>query len=323
MKPAAFPVLVLAGVMASCAARRVGTPSMLEGAGDHVYQVRHDGRVRQYIVHVPPGGTTAPRPVMLALHGGGGTAAQFKDEAGLDAVADRHDFLAVYPDGTGPLRDRLHTWNAGPDCCGYARDHDVDDVGFLVALLDDLEGHASIDRHRIYATGHSNGAMMAYRLGAEHADVVAAIVPVAGAMMVDRFRPSAPVAVLDIHSVDDPRALYEGGLGQPFPGTDSRVTHRAVMAGLEAWARANGCAAMPVTGETKLGQGANRGQTVTALAWTGCSPGGTVRHLRLTGVGHGWPGAPVRPAMRRLIGPGTTLISASDSAWAFASRFRR
>ncbi len=322
MRRRAAPLLVLASVVASCAARQVATSPAIAGAGDHVYQFRHDGRVRRYIVHVPPGGTTDPRPVMLALHGGGGTAAQFKDEAGLDAVADRYGFLAVYPDGTGPLRDRLHTWNAGPDCCGYAREHDVDDVGFLVALLGDLGSHLTIDRHRVYATGHSNGAMMAYRLGAERADVVAAIVPVSGAMMVDRFAPSRPVAVLDIHSVDDPRALYDGGLGPPFPGTDSRVTHRAVMAGLDAWRRANGCAATPVAGAPIAGRGTNRGQTATMLDWTGCAPGGTVRHLRLTGVGHGWPGAPVRPALRRLIGPGTTLIEASDSAWAFASRFR-
>jgi poly(3-hydroxybutyrate) depolymerase len=75
--------------------------------------------------------------------------------------------------------------------------------------------------------------MMADRLAAERANRIAAIVPVAGAVDHERFAPSRRVAVLHIHSVDDPRALYEGGLGPPSPGTDVRSSHRPVMDGRE------------------------------------------------------------------------------------------
>ncbi len=310
--------LVAAGALAGCSARRA--PSVDAGvlaAGDHEFTIRHGGRQRRYLVHVPGGGT-APHAVMLALHGGGGSGQQFKDDNGLDAVADRHGFVAVHPDGTGPLRERLLTWNAGTDCCGFARDRNIDDVGFLVAVLEDLAARTPIDRARVYVTGHSNGAMMAYRLAAERADLVAAVVPVAGAMIVDRFEPSRPVPVLHIHSVDDPRALYDGGLGPPFPGTDNRVMHRPVMAGIAAWASHNACAGDPVAGEVVAGSGADRGQTLVRLTWPGCRA--DVEHLRLTGVGHGWPGAAVAAAMRRLIGPGTTMINAGEAAWQFASQ---
>jgi polyhydroxybutyrate depolymerase len=165
--------------------------------------------------------------------------------------------------------------------------------------------------------------MMTYRLAAERADLVAAMVPVGGAMALASLDPARPVPLLHIHSVDDPRALYHGGTGPPFPGTNNRVDHRAVMAGLEAWAAHNGCTTPPSTGAPRRGSGADRDQTVMLVEWSGCAAGGSVQHLRLTGVGHGWPGAPVRPGMRAVIGPGTALIDAGAEAWNFASRFRR
>jgi polyhydroxybutyrate depolymerase len=291
--------------------------------GDHAFELHFKGLLRRYIVHVPPDTGDAGLPVMLALHGGGGSGAEFKRDNGLDPVADANHFLAVYPDGTGPLRSTLLTWNAGTNCCGWAQTHHIDDVGFLLAVLDDLGRRAAIDRHRIYVTGHSNGAIMAYRFAAEEADAVAAIVPVSGAMAVASFHPSRPVAILDIHSVDDPRALYTGGWGPPFPGTNSRVLHQPVMQGLAQWATNNGCAPEPDSVGTIVGSGPNAGQSVTELRFRDCREGGEIEHLRLRGVGHGWPGSTVRPALRQLLGPGTTLINASDEAWRFASRFRR
>jgi polyhydroxybutyrate depolymerase len=291
--------------------------------GDHTFELTSGGLRRRYIVHVPHGMTNGPFPMMLALHGGGGNAQQFKDENGLDAVAEQGRFFAVYPDGTGPLAGRLLTWNAGTNCCGWAKDHDVNDVQFLADVVSDLARRAPVDLHRIYVTGHSNGAIMAYRLAAERSDLVAAIVPVSGAMAVASFAPTRHVAVLDIHSVDDPRALYDGGIGPPFPGTDNRVNHMPVLAGLSAWARANGCGDSLYPGNTRQGTGSNRGQTVTRLQYRGCAPDGPVEHLRLTGVGHGWPGARARPLMRGILGPATTIINASEEAWRFAARFVR
>lgn len=316
-------------LVAGCAAGqrpvgRQGVPGTDGGLtpGDHTIELRHDGLSRRYLVHLPrhAGGAL---PVMLALHGGGGNARQFSEESVLAAVADRERFIAVFPDGAGPVRGRFLTWNAGPDCCGWARDHDTDDAGFLAAVIDDLAGRVAIDRTRVYVTGHSNGAMMAYRLAAERAALVAAIVPVSGAMSLSRFAPARPVAVLHIHSTDDPRALYDGGLSPPFPGTQARTQHAPVMDGVRAWAANNRCRAEPVVAEERAGTGGDRGQTLTRLRYNGCSVGGTVEHLRLTGVGHGWPGASGRLFGRNLVGPPTSMINASEEAWAFASRFRR
>lgn len=297
--------------------------------GDHTFSIQHGGRRRSYIVHVPPsarGARPADRalPVVIAFHGGGGEAAGFKGYAGLDAVADREGVLVVYPNGTGQLPRRLLTWNAG-ECCGYAMSQRVDDVGFAVSVLDDLARRTPVDGRRSYATGHSNGAMMAYRLGAERADRIVAIAPVAGAYDLDQFAPSRPVAVLHIHSVDDPRALYKGGLGPPFPGTNVRSSHRPVEEGLERWRRHNGCSAQTRTVETRAGTAASGGtnQTATLLAWEGCTQSGQVSHWRLTGVGHAWPGNRRGEFREELTGPSTTLVVAADEIWRFFAPLSR
>jgi polyhydroxybutyrate depolymerase len=290
-------------------------------AGDHTIALQHGGRRRSYLVHVPAAAAARPRPVVIAFHGGGGEADGFKGYAGLDAVADREGFIVVYPNGSGVLPRRLLTWNAG-ECCGYAMNQRVDDVGFAVAVLDDLARRASIDARRVYATGHSNGAMMAYRLGAERADRIAAIVPVAGAISQERFAPSRRVALLTIHSVDDPRALYDGGLGPPFPGTDTRSAHRPAAEGLEKWRIHNGCSAITRTIDTRAGRSGTTTQTATLLEWQGCAAGAQVAHWKLTGVGHGWPGS--APGRREeIIGPPTTLVNAAGEIWRFVSKVSR
>jgi polyhydroxybutyrate depolymerase len=135
--------------------------------------LQHDGRSRRYLIHVPAhADPSAPRPVVLVLHGAADDAVDNRDWLGLDDMADREGFLAVYPDGTGPFAGRLHMWNSG-DCCGSAQWNGVDDVGFLLAVLDDVSERTAVDATRVYATGLSNGAMMAYRLAAEASDRIA------------------------------------------------------------------------------------------------------------------------------------------------------
>ena len=297
--------------------RRSGEPSRLT-SGNYEFTFRHGGRRRSYLVHVPPGAGAAPLPVVVAFHGGGGNAPGFQRYAELDRVADRERFLVVYPNGTGVWRDRLLTWNAGDACCGFARTNEINDVGFATTLIGDLERRIGIDRQRIYATGHSNGAILAHRLAAERSGIFAAVVAVAGALDLEAFAPTRAVPVMQIHSVHDRRALYAGGLGPPFPGTNVRVQHQPVEAGLNRWITANGCSTRADTADMK----SDLGQTATLLVWRGCRDGAQVAHWKLTGSGHGWPGEAPPPGGEAIAGPQTRLIRAADEVWAFASRFR-
>ena len=294
--------------------------------GSHEFTLRHGGRLRRYLVDVPPSAASesGSLPVVLAFHGGGGNAAQFRNSNGLLGVSNREGFVLVHPDGTGRLR--LHTWNAG-SCCGSAADEQVDDVGFVDALLDSLALHLALDPARVYATGHSNGGMMSYRLAEEIPERLAAIASVGGARLPALGRgPKVPVSVLHVHSVDDPRALYHGGMGPPFPFTNRRVEHPSVDEVLDDWRGVNGCTGPPETAENRAvmvpGPGDER-HTATLLSWEPCASGAPVLHWRMEGPGHGWPGDSVRPIRQEIIGAPTSVILAAEEVWAFFESQRR
>jgi polyhydroxybutyrate depolymerase len=283
--------------------------TILINAGNHTISLRSGGVDRSYIVHVPAGGR-GPLPVVINFHGGGGDAAGQQKYSQMDRVADREHFIVIYPNGVH------RTWNAGT-CCAYAMSHQIDDVGFVRAIVDDVAKQTPIDRKRIYATGLSNGAMMSYRIAAEAPDLVAAIAPVAGSMVLARFHPTLPVPVMHFHSVDDPRALYNGGLGPPFPMTATRIEHPPVEKQLAKWMAHDGCATTPKV-EKRL---AGEGTTATKLVYAPCSSGATVVLWKLSGSGHVWPGRDAR--LVHMLGQPNHLIDANEEMWAFFRNWHR
>ena len=311
-------VIAFALFLATALARAALAP------GDYEFSVRHDGLRRSYLVFVPPQATAdAALPVVVNFHGGGSNARMQKWYSRMDETAARAGFVAVYPNGTGGFAGRLLTWNAGT-CCGSAVARRVDDVGFTLALLDDLARRTRVDAARVYATGLSNGSMMAYRVAAEASERIAAVAGVAGAMTLPRFAPERPVPVMHIHSVDDGRALYEGGLGPAFPFTNTRVFHQSVEAMLAKWREHDGCPPRPqITGPITGHTGAHDADhTATRYVYAPCRAGTEVVLWKLTGAGHVWPGGQ-QNFLRLLLGHGTTVINASDEMWSFFARFRR
>lgn len=293
-------------------------------AGDYQFSLTHQGLRRSYLVHVPPQATAgAPLPVVVNLHGGASNARVQKAYTRMDRAADRDGYIAVYPNGSGGIGERFLTWNAGT-CCGWAAASGIDDVGYLLALLDDLGRRTAVDVGRIYATGLSNGSMMAYRLAAEAPHRIAAVAGVAGAMTLPAFKPSAPVAVMHIHSVDDARALYDGGLGAAFPLANTRVFHQSVQAMLGKWVAHNGCPAQPRTAGPFTGSAGAADASHTAVRYTyaPCRDRTEVVLWKLSGAGHVWPGG-VQDYLPLLLGPGTTVIDANQEIWKFFSRHRR
>lgn len=291
-------------------------------AGDHEFTLNHRLLARDYLVRIPPqaaGGR--PLPLVINFHGGGANAKNHKWYSRMDETADREGFIAVYPNGTGGIGGRFLTWNAGT-CCGSAAARQVDDVGFALAVLDDIGRRTAVDRGRIYATGLSNGAMMAYRLAADASERIAAIAPVAGSMTVTDFAPSQPVPVMHIHSVDDQRALYHGGLGPAFPLTNTRVLHPPVEEMLAQWVRHNQCVLQPALAATLRGGPGTRdaGHSATRIVYAPCRAGTEVVLWKLTGVGHVWPGGQ-RDYMKGLLGTDTAIIDANSEMWRFFSRF--
>jgi polyhydroxybutyrate depolymerase len=313
--------LAAALALAWLACARPPAPGATLAPGDHVRAVAHGGRERSYVLHVPPGATAAPRPLLLAFHGGGGDAAGFQRYAGLDPLADRDGWLVAYPNGSHRWFDeRFLTWNAG-DCCGFAAEAHIDDAGFALAVIEDAARAAPpLDRARVYATGHSNGAMMAYRLADEAPERIAAIAPVAAAPAHDPPAAGPAVPILHVQSLDDPRALYAGGVSDV---RGRRIRHRAVEAELARRRALAGCPSEPRELERRARPAADGSlHTAVLLVWAPCAGGAEVRLWRLGGAGHGWPGAdPVLP--ERWMGPRTDVVSAAEEIWRFLPRFSR
>jgi polyhydroxybutyrate depolymerase len=259
--------------------------------------------------------------VVLNFHGGGGNARNQKWYSRMDAASDRDGYIAVYPNGTGGVGGRFLTWNAGT-CCGAAAASHVDDVGFVAAMLDDLARRTPYDRARVYATGLSNGSMMAYRVAAELPERIAAVAGVAGAMTLPGFAPSLPVPVMHIHSVDDQRALYNGGLGPAFPFTNTRVFHQSVDSMIELWRTHDGCPADARVDTPLHGPGADADHTATRYRYGPCRAGSEVVLWKLSGSGHVWPGGQ-HDYLPLMLGPGTAVVDANRLMWSFFTRFRR
>jgi len=145
---------------------------------------------------------------------------------------------------------------------------------------------------------------------------------VAGAKVLKVGQPGRPVSVMHFHSVDDPRALYNGGLGPPFPMTTSQVLHSAVEPTIREWAAAIGCPAESrVTAELKGQAGTKEaGHTATRHVWGPCRDGSEVVLWKLAGAGHVWPGG-LPDYLPRLLGPSTALVDANVEMWRFFQRF--
>ncbi|MCW5602995.1 MAG: hypothetical protein KIT18_00380 [Burkholderiales bacterium] len=277
---------------------------------------------RNYLMRIPPRAAAGkPLPIVFNFHGGGGNAENQKWYSKMDEAADRDGYIAVYPNGTGGIGGRFLTWNAG-NCCGPAAAARIDDVGFARAVLDDVARRTPVDRSRIYATGLSNGSMMAYRLAAEAPERIAAVAGVAGAMTLPRFAPRLPVPVMHIHSIDDRRALFDGGLGPAFPMTDTRVFHASVDDMLNRWLHHNACPDRREIGEPVHGRGPDADHVAKRFTWRDCRGGTEVVLWKLEGPGHVWPGGQ-RDFLPLLLGISSAVIDANAEMWAFFRRHSR
>ena len=163
------------------------------------------GLNRTYRVYKPAGLSAAPLVVML--HGVTGNGEQAEKSYGWDQLADSAKFAVAYPDGVG------RTWN-GHGCCGRAARENIDDVGFITAMVGQISAALTIDKSRVYATGMSNGGIMTYALAC-NSGIFAAIGP-DSATQLDACAAPHPTSVIHIHGTADRLVPYNGGQGASF-----------------------------------------------------------------------------------------------------------
>ena len=270
---------LVAGPQMLCA---VAAEARVPGAG--LEEMRVQGR--KVLVHLPPAyDGVKSLSLVLAMHGGGGHAQLMADDSryGWQREADQSGFIVAFPNGASRLPGgRLATWNAG-GCCGYARDQNVDDVAFLRAVVADLKGRYRIDGTRVFATGMSNGGMMAHRLACDAADLFRAVASVAGTDASTQCQPARPISVLHIHARDDDHVLYAGGAGpNAFRDRRSVMEFVSVPDTVARWVQRDQCrsAAQPVL----------QVAGASCVAYGDCAAGARVQLCSTDTGGHSWPG---------------------------------
>jgi polyhydroxybutyrate depolymerase len=282
-----------------------------------------DGLTRNYLIHVPPAWDQSSHlPLVLALHGGNGTADDMvrMTRGGFDRLADTEGFIVVYPEGLSHARPIRTRWNDGRD----PKFSEADDVGFLSALIDHLGQTLNIDRHRVYATGISNGAQMVVRLARDLPDKIAAVAPVAYSMpekVAATFVSTRAISVLVMTGTKDPSVPWEGG-DTPDPTGERRLGRvLSVPETLRVLARHNLCSASPRVEWVRERQSGDRAE-VRRESWTNCKEGAEVVLYAIEGGGHTWPGG-ARYSAGKSLGKANQDIDPSAIIWGFFKRHAR
>jgi polyhydroxybutyrate depolymerase len=282
--------------------------------GRYEYTLNIDNLDRHYIVHVPRR-VMSPAPVVIVLHGAGGNADNALTQGKWIAKSEKEGFVVVSLDGTRKFVDRAanlltnpQLWNDGSGRGATAR-REIDDVGFVNAVIDALIKRGGVDTKHIYVTGFSNGASMTWRVGAELSPRVAAIAPVAGHLWLKDIDLARPISVLFIVGTDDPLNPIDGGPSKD-PWTGLNAIKPPMKNSLNAWQKAITCPATPKV-STQNG--------VTHTVHSGCKGGTEAIYTVVEGMGHTWPGG--RSFLpESIIGDATDKIDATDVIWAFFQR---
>ncbi|HEX2968829.1 MAG TPA: PHB depolymerase family esterase [Bacteroidales bacterium] len=261
-----------------------------------------DGHSRYYLLILPSNYyDSSDFPLVIALHGTGGKALQCEHDYKLTEKANAENYIIVYPEGVqsdGVLG--IRTWNAGY-CCDYAAQNNIDDVKFINSLIDRLNSSFKTNPRKVYVTGISNGAMMAYRLACEIPNKIAAIAPVSGTMLTTSpCNPSRVVPVLHIHSENDSKVPPQGGIGiggYYFPPVDSV---------LRVWAMIDSCNSTEPTISVF--------ENYSKYQWQNNRDGICIEYYLTKDGGHAWPGG--LKSRDRADTP-SKAIDANDLIWAF------
>ncbi|MFM7199379.1 MAG: alpha/beta hydrolase family esterase [Myxococcota bacterium] len=215
------------------------------------------GRTRTYKLTVPSSyQASTGMPLVINLHGWGGTGEQHDTDTGMSAKAQSAGFIVAHPDGVD------NSWNAGA-CCGGAVSQGVDDVGFIRALVKSISSSYCVDPDRVFATGFSNGGYMSHRLGCEAADVFAAIAPHAGLIGIDTCAPPRAVPVVQSQGT-----------------ADLLVPYRNAKASNDYWVQYNKCTSTSVI---------YKNGPATCSLYTGCTGNAEVKWCEVRGMNHVWP----------------------------------
>lgn len=264
--------------------------------GQTIKTIQHDGLTRQYREYVPTSYTgTQPVPLVICLHGLGDNMTSFSG-IGIHQLADSAQFITLYLQAeNSPLGT---AWNSGAGYYGITLNDQVDDLGFISALIDTVAAGYNIDLTRVYATGFSMGGFMCNRLACQLANKITAVASVAGTM--GNYLSSNPYRAIPyahFHGTADSSVYYVGNMY----GNDAEEV-------VEYWVNYNECDTPAVM--TPLPDIASDGMTIERYDYLNGNQGSEVVFYKVYNAPHTWLMA------------GTNDISYTVEIWNFFKRFQ-
>ena len=286
-------LLLVAIAPATTGCRSLCETEKTRRAGLATESISLNGVTRRYAIYIPEKPGAASLPLVFELHGGGISIEDMTGESGHKTpyklwmdLADSEKFIVVYPEGLNGVYAKP-TWN---DCRANASvNSTADDVGFISALIDLLSATYNIEPGSIYASGTSNGGLMALRLAVELPDRIAAVAAVAAAMPDhSECRPPAlPVSVLFLNGTDDNHLPYDGGILSSPPNPDHGSVY-STAASVNIWKATNHTDQTPVS-YSFPDLDSNDGSQVTRYTYANGMKGTEVVLYEVIGGGHSAP----------------------------------
>ena len=239
--------------------------------------VGEEGRYSQLRM---PGGHdySKPLPLVVSLHGFGGSGLSNAAYMHLFDSIHENEHLLLYPDGTQNWLGQKR-WNATNACCSFG--DDVDDVEYLLGMIDEAIDNYGADSDGIIITGLSNGGFMSHRLACEAGHVVRSIVALNGVTWNDfsMCQDTGSPDILHVHSTADTVIFYEGGsiLGETYPSSNETVQN---------WATRSGCDESWTYLGTRDISGDDGIDETDEFEFLNCDSGNRVAHWRINGGSH-------------------------------------
>jgi polyhydroxybutyrate depolymerase len=255
--------------------------------GTSLHTMTFGGLNRSYRVY-QPAALAAAAPLVVMLHGASGNGEQAENSYGWDPLADSAKFVVAYPDGVG------RAWN-GHGCCGQPARENIDDVGFITAMVGQISAALAIDKSRVFATGMSNGGIMSYALACNSG--IFAAIGTNSATQLDACAAPHPTSVIHIHGTADRLVPYNGGQGA------STVNGPSVADVNAFWRNVDQCGPPDITTNAPV---------TTSIA--ACADNRSVVLITIEGARHQWPGG---STLLEGADPTSHALNATQTIWQF------
>ena len=233
-------LLLVSTSLAGCVEKEIGGIDIVEEPVTEIdlfteMCMDFDGLERCWLTLLPPTYTTNESyPLVVDMHGYTGTNYNMHNYSDWDRISEEHNVIIAYPQG------HENSWNAGW-CCGVAHDIGIDDVGFILNMIELISTNYSVDDSKIYASGHSNGCAMTQKLANEASHIFAAGGCMALYLLEDADPSFSPTPIIEVHGILDAIIPYSNSHSSSVIFDSSLVGDEGALQNIATWAEMNGC----------------------------------------------------------------------------------